>query len=116
MKIFCSTVLLIVLAALVGCRARMITFKLINTSAQPISTIIVDYPSATFGKDKLAPGETFTSPVKLTDDGALKVQFTDANGGNHAFTGPVLHRNEGGLIAISFEQTTATVDTSKVAH
>lgn len=94
----------------------MITFKLINSSAQPISTIIVDYPSATFGKDKLAPGETFASPVKLTDDGALKVQFTDANGGNHTFTGPVLHRNEGGLIAISFEQTTATVDTSKVAH
>ena len=94
----------------------MITFKLINTSAQPISTIIVDYPSATFGKDKLNPGETFTSPVKLTDNGALKVQFTDANGGNHTFTGPVLHRNEGGSISISFGQTSATVETSKVAH
>jgi hypothetical protein len=99
-----------------GCRARMITFKLVNASAQPISTIIVDYPSATFGKDKLAPGETFTSPVKLTDDGALKVQFADANGGNHTVTGPILHRNDGGLIAISFEQATASVDASKVAH
>jgi hypothetical protein len=107
---------LLLCAFLAGCRARMITIKLINTSAQPISTVIVDYPSATFGKDKLAPGETFTSPVKLTDDGPLKVQFTDANGSNHTYTGPVLHRNEGGSIAISFEQTTATVDTSKVAH
>ena len=116
MKFFRSAALFIVLGSLAGCRARMITIKLINASAQPISTIIVDYPSATFGKDKLAPGETFASPVKLTDDGALKIQFTDANGGNHTSSGPVLHRNEGGSIVIKFDQTTATVDTSKVAH
>jgi hypothetical protein len=115
MKLFGAVVFLI-LAVLAGCRTRMVTFKLINTSAQPISTVIVDYPSATFGKDKLVPGETFSSPVKFTDDGPLKVQFTDANGGNHTYTGPVLHRNEGGLITISFQQTTATVDTSKVTH
>ena len=101
MKLFRSAALFIVLAALAGCRAHMVTVKLTNTSAEPISTIIVDYPSATFGKDKLAPGETFTSPVKLTDDGALKIQFTDAKGGNHTYTGPVLHRNEGGSIAIT---------------
>ena|ERR1700704_590504 len=116
MKFFRSAALVVILAILAGCRARMITFRLINTSAQPISTIIVDYPSATFGKDKLAPGETFTSPVKLTDDAALKIQFTDANGGNHNFTGPVLRRNEGGSIVIKFDQTTVTVDTSQVAH
>src|SRR4051794_1812070 len=86
--------------SLSGCRAHMVTIKLINTSASPLSTIIVDYPSATFGKDKLAPGETFSSPVKLTDDGPLKVQFTDANGGNHAYTGPLLHKSEEGSIDI----------------
>lgn len=110
------TVVFVIVAALAGCRAHMVTFQLINTSAQPISTIIVDYPSASFGKDKLAPGETFASPVKLTDDGALKIQFTDANGHNHALTGPVLHKNQEGSIAIKFDQNTATVDTSAVAH
>ena len=74
-------------AFLAGCRAHMVKIKLINTSAAPLSTIIVDYPSATFGKDKLAPGETFSSTVKLTDDGPLKVQFTDANGVNHVYPG-----------------------------
>jgi hypothetical protein len=116
MKFFSCAAVFILLAALAGCRAHMVTFKLINASAQPISTIIVDYPSATFGKDKLAPGETFSSPVKLTDDGTLKIQFTDANGHNHASTGPVLHKNEEGLIAIKFDQNTATVDTGAVAH
>jgi hypothetical protein len=88
----------------------MVTIKLVNTSASPLSTIIVDYPSATFGKDKLAPGETFSSPVKLTDDGALKIQFTDAKGGNHTSTGPVLHKNQEGMIEIRFIQEKATVN------
>jgi hypothetical protein len=101
---------LLLLVFLAGCRAHMVTIKLINTSAAPLSTIIVDYPSATFGKDKLAPGETFSSPVKLTDDGPLKVQFTDANGGNHAYTGPILHKSEEGSIDIKFDQNSAVAE------
>ncbi len=101
---------LLLVAFLSGCRAHMVTIKLVNTSASPLSTIIVDYPSATFGKDKLAPGETFSSSVKLTDDGALKIQFTDANGGNHTSTGPMLHKNQEGMIEIRFTQDTATAN------
>src|SRR5947209_3396017 len=101
---------LLLIAFLAGCRAHMVSIKLINTSGQSISTIIVDYPSATFGKDKLAPGETFSSPVKLTDDGPLKVQFTDASGGNHTYAGPVLHKNQEGIIEISFTQDKATAN------
>jgi hypothetical protein len=101
---------LLLFAFLAGCRAHMVTIKLVNTSAVPLSTIIVDYPSATFGKDKLSPGETFSSPVKITDSGPLKVQFTDANGGNHTSTGPVLHKNQEGMIEIRFTQEKATVN------
>jgi len=101
---------LLLFAFLAGCRAHMVTIKLVNTSAEPLSTIIVDYPSATFGKDKLAPGETFSSTVKLTDDGSLKVQFTDANGGNHTYTGPMLHKSEEGSIDIKFDQNRAAAE------
>lgn len=104
----CITLLLF--AFLAGCRAHMVKIKLVNTSGEPLSTIIVDYPSATFGKDKLAPGETFSSSVKLTDDGPLKVQFTDANGGNHAYTGPILHKSEEGSIDIKFDQNAAMAE------
>ena len=88
----------------------MVTIKLVNTSAEMLSTIIVDYPNATFGKDKLAPGETFSSLVKFTDDGPLKVQFTDANGGSHAYTGPILHKSEEGSIDIKFDQNAAVAE------
>jgi hypothetical protein len=87
----------------------MVTIKLVNTSAGTLSTIIVDYPSATFGKDQLAPGETFSSPVKLTDTGPLKVQFTDAKGASHTVVGSVVHRNDEGLIEINLNQGGATI-------
>jgi hypothetical protein len=102
--LFLALLLAVILA---GCRAHMVTISLINTSAGPLSTIIVDYPSATFGKDKLAPGETFSSPVKLTDTGAMKVQFTDAKGASHSYTGPILHQNEEGSIEIRLDQNSA---------
>src|SRR4029077_9929196 len=96
---------------LAGCRAHMVTVRLVNASVEPISTVIVDYPSATFGKDKLAPGETFSSPVKFTDTGPIKVQFTDAKGVNHSYTGPVVHQNAEGSIEIKLDQNSAVVET-----
>ena len=74
MKSFRFAAALVFVITMAGCRAHMVMIKLVNTSAAQLSTIIVDYPSATFGKDKLAPSETFSSPVKITDDGALKVR------------------------------------------
>jgi len=110
MKSFRFAAALVFVITMAGCRAHMVMIKLVNTSAAQLSTIIVDYPSATFGKDKLAPSETFSSPVKITDDGALKVQFTDAKGGNHTSTGPILHKNQEGIIEIRFTQDKATAN------
>ena len=95
-------------ALLAGCRSHMVTIKLVNTSAEPISTIIVDYPSATFGKDRLAPGETFSSSVKFIDTGKLKVQFTDAKGGNHTYSGPTLYRDAEGTVEVRLDQNNAS--------
>ena len=100
---------LLAVSMLAGCRNHMVTIRLINTSAEPLSTIIVDYPSATFGKDKLAPGETFSSSVKFIDTGKLKVQFTDAKGANHTFTGPVMPQDAQGSVDLKFDQNSVTV-------
>ncbi|HET9365265.1 MAG TPA: hypothetical protein VFP71_09690 [Candidatus Angelobacter sp.] len=100
---------LLAVSMLAGCRNHMVTIRLINTSAEPLSTIIVDYPSATFGKDKLAPGETFSSSVKFIDTDKLKVQFTDAKGANHTFTGPVMPQDAQGSVDLKFDQNSVTV-------
>ena len=105
-----TTIVLLLLTALAGCRAHMLTIRLVNTSTEQLSTIIVDYPSATFGKDKLASNETFSSPVKITDRGPLKVQFTDAKGGIHTYTGLLLHANEEGSVEIKLDQNGAIAE------
>lgn len=90
----------------------MTTVKLTNSSSQTISTIIVDYPSATFGKDKLAPGETFVSQIRITDAGPIKVQFTDAKGSSHIVAGPALRPDEADPVWINLDQNTARIGRS----
>jgi hypothetical protein len=111
-----SIIVLTAFFAMAGCRSHMVTISLLNTSKEPVSTVIVDYPSATFGKDKLAPSETFSSPVKLTDTGPIKVQFTDAKGTTHHHTGPVVLPNAEGTVEIKIDQSDAMITSNLIGH
>jgi hypothetical protein len=101
------TAALVFLIALAGCRAHVVKISLTNTSSQPIKTIIVDYPDATFGKDTLAPGETYFSLIKALDHGPIKVRFTDAQGANHAYESISLQQGDDGSVNIRLTQTSA---------
>lgn len=103
-----ATVLLLLVAA--GCRSRVIRVRLVNTSSQPVSTIIVDYPRATFGVNSLAPGKTFNYIIKPTERGALKVQFADAQGASHTYTGPVVQKGQEGEIEIKLSQDSVSAE------
>jgi hypothetical protein len=96
--------LFIVLFSLTGCRSHVVKVNLINTSTDVVKTIIVDYPTATFGKDKLAPGETFSYAIKPLETGMMKVQFTDAQGAIHDYTGTALHKNDDGVLTVNISQ------------
>src|SRR5215831_3604928 len=100
--------LLLLVGASVGCRSRVIQVTLINTSTQPVSNIIVDYPGATFGKNTLAPGDTYHYVIKPLETGALKIQFTNAQGGNRSFMGPTLQKDQEGSIEIKLNQDSAS--------
>lgn len=104
--------LLLLVGAPVGCRSRVIQVTLINTSTQPVSNIIVDYPGATFGKNTLAPGATYHYAIKPLETGALKIQFTNAQGANHSFTGPTLQKDQEGSIEIKLNQDSASTSPS----
>jgi|SRR5215471_6460176 len=104
--VFSFAVLILLLAA-TGCRSRVIRVSLINTSDQALSAIIVDYPTATFGVNTLAPGKTFQYTIKPLDSGALKLQFTDASGKIHNATGPAVKKGQEGTIAIRINQDSA---------
>jgi hypothetical protein len=107
MKFSRFTVTLAFLIALAGCRAHVVKISLTNISAQPIKTIIVDYPSATFGKDTLAPRETYFSLIKAVDKGPIKVRFTDAQGTSHAYQSISLEPGDDGSVYIRLTQNSA---------
>jgi len=107
MKSLRLVVAIIFALSLSGCRAHVVKISLTNTSAQPIRTIIVDYPNATFGKDTLAPGETYFSLIKPVDHGPIKVRFTDAQGANHSYESISLQQGDDGSVSIKLTQTSA---------
>lgn len=108
MRIF----LFVALTLCVGCRSRVVNVKLINTSQKPLSIIVVDYPTATFGVDKLEPGATYQYPIKLLGTGPLNIQFTDADGHNHTYTGPALHKNDEGSVTVQLTQNSASAQSN----
>jgi hypothetical protein len=116
MKSFCFAVTFLFVIAMAGCRARVVKIILTNTSAEPIKTIIVDYPTATFGKDTLAPHETYFSLVKPVDKGRIKVHFTDAQGTTHTYESVSLEPGDDGWVNIKLTQTSAETGFDLTRH
>lgn len=89
---------------LLACRSRVIEVTLFNNSGLQVSTIIVDYPGATFGVNSLAPGQKFSYKIKPLETGPLKIQYTDALGRIHSYLGLSLHKNQDGSIDVELTQ------------
>jgi|SRR5476649_213650 hypothetical protein len=99
-----------------GCRSHVVKVNLINVSQQPVTTIVIDYPGATFGKNQLDPGKTFQYPVKPLETGPLKIQYADASGKTHTALGPELHKNDDGLVEVKFDQEKAEAKLQLLSH
>jgi hypothetical protein len=112
MKSFKVLAAFLVLLSAAGCRSHVIHVHLTNTSSQPVSTIIVDYPGATFGIDSLAPGKTYNYIIKPTESGALKIQFSDAQGASRTYTGPSVQKGQEGDIDIKLAQDSVSASPS----
>ena len=95
-----------------GCRSHVIQVTLINTSTQPVSNIIVDYPGAAFGKNILAPGDVYHYVIKPVESGALKIQFTNAQGKSCSVSGPIVQKEQEGSIEIKLNQESASTNPS----
>jgi hypothetical protein len=106
-KVAAAFVLLLVAA---GCRSRVIHVRLVNTSSLAVSTVIVDYPGATFGVDSLPPGKSYNYVIKPTDRGALKIQFADAQGATHTYSGPTIQKGQEGDIEIKITQNSISAE------
>ena len=85
---------------LAGCHSAYIETTLSNHTAQPISLVELDYPSASFGTQTLAPGADFHYRFKVLGEGALKFIYTDEKHVEHDVNGPALREGDEGALRV----------------
>ena len=84
--------LLACLLALTGCHSAHVMATVSNHTSQPILLLEVDYPSASFGTQQLAPGADFHYRFKVLGTGNLHITYTDSSRHDHKAEGS--YRNE----------------------
>jgi len=88
--------------ALGGCRSPYIAATLSNRTGEPLSLIELDYPSASFGTQNLAPGQDFHYRFKILGSGSTTLLWTDAAHLDHKVSGPALRERDEGTLTITF--------------
>ncbi len=93
-----AALLLPLLMATAGCRSYLVRVSVVNRTGAAANLIEVDYPSASFGIDSLAPGAVFHYRLQLLDRGPVTVEYVGPDRRKYQATGPTLvEKQEGGL-------------------
>jgi hypothetical protein len=92
--------LLPMMGMVAGCHSYHIETTVANHTGGPITLLEVDYPSASFGADKLAADAVFHYRFQTRGDGPLTVQYTAANGQQVKMKGPTLYERQEGSLEI----------------
>src|ERR1035441_1291498 len=87
---------------LTGCHSAAIAATISNHTSAPLSLIELDYPSASFGTQTLAPGQDFHYRFKIIGSGATAILWTDAAHHDHKSSGPTLRDGDDGKLTITF--------------
>jgi hypothetical protein len=92
--------LLLPLLMAASCKNYIVIVTVENRTGGAVHLLEVDYPSASFGVDSLAPGAVFQYHVQLQDSGPIKVMYADGQKKQHQSTGPTLHQGQKGQLEI----------------
>jgi hypothetical protein len=99
MKIFRSSLPAFVLAlglCVSGCFSHHISSLINNQTGGVIHQVEIDYPSASFGIDKLDPGQIYPYKFQVRGKGPVKVQYTDASGKQIQHIGTIVSEGDQG--------------------
>jgi hypothetical protein len=99
---------LFALIATTGCHSPYVAATVSNHTSRPIELLEVDYPSASFGTQNLAPGADFHYRFKVLGSGGVKLLYTDSTHLDHKSDGPLLKEGAEGPLAIVINDTGVT--------
>ena len=91
---------------LTGCQSAFVEAVVRNDSAEAVSLIEVDYPSASFGRAALPAHTDFHYRFKILGSGPTRVQWTDSGHHEHIVSGPALREGQQGTLRITIEDAT----------
>jgi hypothetical protein len=91
---------LFLLLAITGCHSAYVTATVSNRTSQPLALVEVDYPSASFGTQALAPGADFYYRFKVLGSGNMKLIYTDELHQEHTIQGPFVKEGAEGSLTI----------------
>ncbi len=89
------------LLGMAGCHSSFVETTLVNRSGRPLHLVELDYPSASFGTEVLAPDTTFHYRFKIIGEGPVKLSWTDEGQKEHNVEGPRLHEGQRGLLTVT---------------
>ena len=106
-------ILLLTTIVLAGCHSHYVQATITNQSGSTLNVIQVDYPSASFGTQQLAPDAAFHYRFKLLGSGPIKLTYIDSHNQEHSQTGPSLNEGQEGQLRIVIDaQKNAEFQTS----
>jgi hypothetical protein len=108
MRLFNLCVALAAVLTLGGCHSANIAATISNRTPGTLSLIELDYPSASFGTQTLAPGQDFHYRFKVLGNGPTTILWTDAAHQDHKNAGPTLHEDDEGSLTVTFNPTGPT--------
>jgi hypothetical protein len=83
-----------------GCHSYPLEITVENRTGGVIQLLEVDYPSASFGANSLAAGQTLRYRIQVRGNGPLKVEYTGRDGHQVQMAGPTLAERQEGRIEI----------------
>ena len=98
-NLFCAAACLVLLAVS-GCKSYWIDASIENQTGQSVHELEVDYPTASFGTNTLAPGATMHYRFQIRGNGPVKVEFTTGDGKTAHAQGLTLVEHQHGQLTI----------------
>jgi hypothetical protein len=111
-----SLALSAILIAVTACRSAYVEAVITNRLPLAVTLIQVDYPSASFGRQNLASGESFKYRLKVLGSGTTRLSYTDQNQQEVKSVGPELKEGDEGRVSISIERSGVQWDVTKLTR
>lgn len=97
---FLAVAALPLMISIAGCHSHRIDATVENHTGEAITELEVDYPSASFGTNRVAPDGVFHYRFQVRNSGPVTVQYTAANEHVVKVSGPSLFEQQEGQIDI----------------